>query len=36
MVEKLDILLVERQRGAIEFCVRLGKGGSVEPHQNIR
>jgi histone-lysine N-methyltransferase SETMAR len=28
MVEQLDISLVERQRCAIEFCVRLGKSGS--------
>jgi hypothetical protein len=28
MAERLDISLVERQRCAIEFCVRLGKSGS--------
>jgi hypothetical protein len=32
MAEQLDISLVGRQRCAIEFCVRLGKSGSVEPH----
>jgi hypothetical protein len=28
MAEQLDISLVERQRCATEFCVRLGKSGS--------
>jgi hypothetical protein len=28
MAEQLDISLVERQRCAFEFCVRLGKSGS--------
>jgi hypothetical protein len=28
MAEQLDISLVERQRYAIKFCVRLGKSGS--------
>jgi hypothetical protein len=32
MAEQLDVTLVERQRWATEFCVRLGQGGSVEPH----
>jgi hypothetical protein len=36
MAEQPDISLVERQSCAIEFCVRLGKNGSMELHQNIR
>jgi hypothetical protein len=36
MAEQSDISLVEHQRRAIEFCVRLGESGSVEPHYNIR
>jgi hypothetical protein len=32
MAEQLDISLVERRRCATEFCVRLGKSESVEPH----
>jgi hypothetical protein len=32
MAEKL-ISLVERERCATEFCVRLGKSGSETPHQ---
>jgi hypothetical protein len=36
MAEQLDISLVESWRCAIEFCVGLGKSGSVELHYNIR